>query len=264
MSQAADSAGIPFAGRELRDHPFKDDDGSRPALLDQALSAWREAFSGTNDHDLAVATAGMVTALRESRVVVPLVAEAGEIGYTDDGLAVEKTQELSIVTVEGPHGNPVGLMFSSVADMATWRADARPIPVEVGRVAAWALTEDISQVVLDPAAEIPVVCRRGVLWAIVNDSDYVAPWLDTDVVDVIEARELWGKIPGLVSISVHSGWRLDGGVGPDVVARVALRPGLDREALDTVTQAIAEAWAEHPKRLALVDGVRLELVAQTV
>jgi hypothetical protein len=260
MSQAADSAGIPFEGREFHDHPFKDDDGSRPPALGQALDGVRQALAGVDDDVLALAASTLVNTLRTDRVLVPLVAEAGEMGVTDGGRVVEKSQELSIVTVEGPAGHPTGLMFSSVDDMAAWRTEARPIPVEAARVAAWALTENVPHVVVDAGSGNPVVCRRGMLWSLVSDEDYVAPWQQEAVVEALRAAHLWGKVPGLVSASVRSGWRLDHGVGPDCVVTVALEPGLEREGIDKVTQTVAAHWAGVTEALSLVDGIRIELV----
>jgi hypothetical protein len=118
MSQAADSAGIPFDGREFRPHPFDGDDGSAPEVLARALSGWQGEQS-------AEAMVDVVEALRESRVLVPLLAEAGEFGLTDEGKTVDKTQELSIVSVKGPDGKPVAVCFSDVEAMATWNPSAR-------------------------------------------------------------------------------------------------------------------------------------------
>jgi len=258
MSQAADSAGIPFEGREFRDHPFQGDDGSTPENLGRSLDQFQSHLAGTDDDALADAATSLVESLSSDRVLVPLIAEAGDIGYTDDGRAVDKSQELSIVTVLGPHGENVGLMFSSVADMAAWRADARPIPVEPARVAAWALTENVSRVVINPGTA-PVTLRRGVMWSMVSDTSYLAPWKTPEVVTAIEARDLCGEIEGLESVTVHAGWRLDQGAGPDVIARVWLWPGLERDYLDHITTSLAEYWAARPEPLALVDGIRLEL-----
>ena len=260
MSQAADSAGIPFEGREFHDHPFKDDDGTTPEALGRALDAVRKALAGSDDDQLAAAAHTLAMALRSDRVLVPLVAEAGDLGVTDDGRVVEKSQELSIVTVEGPTGQPTGLMFSSVDAMGKWNPEARPIPVEASRVAAWALTEKVPYVVIDAGSGEPVVCRRGMLWSLVSDEDYVVPWRLGDVVEALSVKHLWGSVPGLVSASVRSGWRLDHGVGPDVVVTLALEPGLERTGIDKITQTVAAHWAGVTEALALVDGIRMELV----
>ena len=264
MSQAADSAGIPFEGREFHDHPFKDDDGSTPEALGKALEGIRLALAGSNDDQLARAAHTLAETLRSDRVLVPLVAEAGELGVTDDGRVVEKSQELSIVTVGGPTGQPTGLMFSSVDEMGKWNTDARPIPVEASRVAAWALTEKVPHVVLDAGSGAPVVCRRGMLWSLVSDEDYVAPWQSEDVVQALLASHLWGSVPGLVQATVRSGWRLDHGVGPDVVVTLALEPGLERSGIDKITQTVAAHWAGVTEALNLVDGIRMELVQAAV
>ena len=260
MSQGTDSAGVPFDGREFHDHPFKDDDGSQPETLAAALAGMRVALAGSNDDVLAGAAHTLVHALRTDRVLVPLIAEAGEWGVTGDGQVVEKSQELSIVTVEGPTGQQAGLMFSSVDEMSTWRKEARPIPVEASRVAAWALTEGVGYVVVDAGSGEPVVCRRGMLWALVSDEDYVAPWQSTVVVETLTAEHLWGRVPGLVRASVRSGWRLDHGVGPDAVVTLMLEAGLERAAIDKITQTVAAHWAGLTETLSLVDGIRMELV----
>jgi hypothetical protein len=142
--------------------------------------------------------------------------------------------------------------------MARWRADARPIPVDAARVAAWALTEDLAQVVVDPGL-FSVVCRRGMLWALVSDEDYVAPWKQPQIIDIIEARRLWSDLSDLVAVSVHSGWRKDGGAGPDLIAQVVITPGLDRPAIDQITSTLADHWAQYPSELAHVDGIRVEI-----
>jgi len=260
MSQAADSAGFPFQGREFQDHPFKDDDGSTPEALGRALEGFRLALAGSDDDQLALAAHTLARTLRTDRVLVPLVAEAGELGVTDNGRVVEKSQELSIVTVEGPTGQPTGLMFSSVDEMASWREGVRPIPVDAARVAAWALAEKVPHVVVDAGSGQPVVCRRGILWSLVSDDDYVAPWQSENVVEALTARHLWGSVPGLVRASVRSGWRLDHGAGPDIVVTLALVPGLERAGIDTVTHTVAAQWAGVTEALTLVDGIRMELV----
>jgi hypothetical protein len=260
MSQAADSAGVPFEGREFHDHPFKDDDGSTPEALGRALEGVRLALAGSNDDALAAAAQTLVTSLQTDRVLVPLIAEAGELGVTDDGRVVEKSQELSIVTVQGLTGQPTGLMFSSVHEMSAWRPEARPIPVEAARVAAWALTENVPHVVVDAGSGEPVVCRRGVLWSLVSNDNYVAPWQSEDVVEALTVKHLWGSVPGLVSATIRSGWRLDHGVGPDVVVTLALEPGLERVGIDKVTHTVAAHWASVTEALSLVDGIRMELI----
>ena len=94
MSQA-DSAGVPWEGRSFEPNPHSGDDGSADTTLLAALEAFH---AGTGD---AVA---IVDAYREARLLIPLVAEAGDVGIAPSGHTVDKTQELSIVTVAAPGG----------------------------------------------------------------------------------------------------------------------------------------------------------------
>ncbi len=249
MSQAADSAGIPFDGREFRPHPFAGDDGSAPEELAQALERWaREHSTG--------AIVQVVEALRDNRVLVPLIAEAGDVGHTPEGRRVEKTQELSIVTVAGPDGVPVGLIFSDVDALTAWRADARPQPAEASRAAAWALEESMTRLVLNPTLATECLLRRGALIALMTGQPYTPPWDDPEVAEAIE-QGLGGH--GVV-MSIRSGWA-EAAIGPDLIVEVGLEPGLSVEELREYQQQWSSAWSENPVIARRVDGLKLALVA---
>lgn len=250
MSQAADSAGISFSGREFRPHPFDGDDGSTPPALAEALSRWRELRTGE-------AMVAVIEALRTSRVLVPLLADAGDVGFTPEGKKVEKTQELSIVTVEGPDGLPVALMFSDVPALGTWRADARPVPVEATKVAAWVLDDQMARAVLNPGSETECVIRRGAIVSLLTGEPYIPPVDDPAVRGEIGLAFGGEDVP----FSLQSGWDLVGGNGPDLIVEVALPPGLSAEQLRERQQLWATAWAQSPVLNRLVDGIRLKIVA---
>ena len=113
----ADSAGQPWAGRSFDENSHSSDDGSAPPALSAALARFRAGELGQ---------AGVVDALREARLLIPLVAHLGEAGENEHGHTIDKSQELSIVTVAGPDGRNVLPVFSSVAAMSTWNPQARP------------------------------------------------------------------------------------------------------------------------------------------
>ena len=251
MSQAADSAGISFSGREFRPHPFDGDDGSTPPALGEALSLWRDGHTGE-------AMIDVIEALRTSRVLVPLLADAGDIGYTPEGKKVEKTQELSIVTVEGPDASPVALMFSDVEALQTWRADARPVPVEATKVAAWVLDDQMARAVLNPGSNTECVIRRGAIVSLLTGEPYTPPVDDPAVRGEIG---LAFNAENFVQFALHNGWNLVGGNGPDLIVEVALPPGLSAEHLRERQQLWATAWAQSPILNRLVDGIRLKIVA---
>jgi hypothetical protein len=251
MSQAADSAGISFSGREFRPHPFDGDDGSAPPALAEALSLWEKGRSGE-------AMAAIVEALRASRVLVPLLADAGDVGHTAEGKKVEKTQELSIVTVEGPDGLPVALMFSDVLALSIWRTDSRPVPVEATKVAAWVIEDQMARAVLNPGSASECVIRRGGIVSLLSGEPYTPP-VDDPAVERDIALAFEGQQD--VSFMLHSGWDLLGGNGPDLIVEVALPPGLSADQLRERQAQWASVWAASPVLNRFVDGIRLKIVA---
>jgi len=248
--QAADSAGIPFDGREFRPHPFAGDDGSAPERLKEALDGWSRDPSGA-------ALSEVVESLRDSRVLVPLIAQAGDFGHTPEGRVVEKTQELSIVTVKGPDDQPVGLMFSDVESLANWRPEARPQPAEALRAAAWALEEGLTRLVMNPSTATECVLRRGALVALVASQPYTPPWEDPDVLDAI-VRGLGSR--GAL-LSVRSGWGEPPLPGADLIVEVGLEPGLNQAELAQLQSQWSTAWAGEVVLTQKVDGLRIAIIA---
>lgn len=165
-SDHADSAGQPWAGRSFQPNPNAADDGSADPTLLRALTAFH---AGTGSR------AEVIDALAAARLLVPLLAEAGEVGVTPDGRRVDKTQELSLVTVEGPGGRTVLPAFTSVDTMRVWNATARPIPSEA-RLIALAAGADGSAVVIDPMSPTEFALRRPALAALALGEPFVAPW----------------------------------------------------------------------------------------
>lgn len=160
----ADSAGRPWAGRSFDHHDtaYAGDDGSAP---EGYLDAVRALAAGT------ASPVEVVDALRGQRLLVPLLAAAGEVGLDAARRTVDKTQELSIVTVQGPDGAPILPMFSGVAAMQAWNPVARPVPTSVQRAAAAAL-DGPARIVVDPGGDGEFVLRRSMLVALLAD----APW----------------------------------------------------------------------------------------
>ena len=154
---AADSAGVPWEGRRFESNRHSDDDGSADPRLLAALTAFRE---GHGDQS------AVVDAYRTARLLIPLVADRGDQGVGPHGIVVDKTQELSIVTVAAPDGRRVLPVFTSVAAMGRWDAAARPVPADGARTAVAASADDTDLIVIDPGSETEFVIRRPAVWAI--------------------------------------------------------------------------------------------------
>ncbi|MDT0158604.1 SseB family protein [Microbacterium sp. ARD32] len=250
----ADSAGVPWAGRSFEPNARAADDGSAdPALLD-ALLRFR---AGTGSQ------AEVVDALRPARVLVPLVAEKGDtlrqaqepVGPT--GLKVDKTQELSIVTVAAPDGRRVQPAFTSVDTMRAWDPQARPIPVEAVRVALSAADEETDLIVLDPASETEFVLRRPAVWAIARDEPWEPSHLSPEVFTAL--RESIAHELAVIDVSVAAGDPDARMRGPELIVTLELVDGLDRETLDAVLARLAQRWAADDRMAVLVDSLTVKL-----
>lgn len=245
---AGDSAGVPWEGRRFEANPHASDDGSADPALLAALVRFR-AGEGSQQE--------VVDALRSARVLIPLIAEKGEEGVAPSGLTVDKTQELSIVTVAAPDGRRVQPIFSSVEAMSRWDATARPIPVEAVRAALAASADDTDLMVLDPTSDTEFVVRRPAVWAIAQGIDWEPSFLSPEVFAALQqsvATEL-----AVIDVSVAAGDPDARLRGPELVVVLELMDGLEREALDAVLARLAQRWAADDRIAVLADSLTVKL-----
>lgn len=188
---------------------------------------------------------------------MPLVAHAGEEGVTDAGLRVDKTQELSLVTVEGPDGRRVLPAFSSVAALAVWNRAARPIPVAARRAALAAAAEGTELIVLDPGSETEFALRRPALWALAQGEPWAPPLGAPEVHDAFEVAV--ADEPAVLGIRVVDGDPDARLLGKEVVVVLALAKGLDQPELAALVERVHERWARHPLIAARVDSLAVRL-----
>lgn len=245
----ADSAGVPWAGRSFEPNPHTADDGSADPALLAALLAFR---AGEGD------AAAVVDAYRSARLLIPLVAEKGEEGVGPTGLTVDKTQELSIVTVAAPDGRRVLPVFTSVHTLGVWDPAARPVPVDAVRTALSAAADDTDLIVIDPASPTEFVLRRPAVWAIGQGLDWEPPHTSPEVFAGLQ--ESIGAELGVLDLSVGPGDPDARLRGPELVVRLHLIDGLDQSELDAVLQRLAARWAADDRIAVLVDSLTVKLV----
>lgn len=248
-----DSAGQPWAGRHFEPNPSADDDGSAPPELIAAL----EAF-----HAGQAAADAVVDAVRTARLLIPLVAEAGDEGLSPTGLRVDKTQELSIVTVAGPDGRAVLPVFSSVAAMSAWNPAARPVPADGTRVALAAASEGTELVVLDPTSATEFAIRRPALWAIGQD----VPWMPS-VTDPVVAEAFRASVaaePTIAALTLTAGDPAARLLGPELVVTLEVTPGLERAELEALLGRVQERWSHTSVIVGRVDSMRVSVVRARV
>lgn len=245
-----DSAGVPWAGRRFEQNASSGDDGSAPERLIEALRRFRSKELGATD---------VVEALRDSRLLIPLVAHLGEAGTNDHGHTIDKSQELSIITVSGPDGRNVMPVFTSVAAMGHWNPKARPIPATATRVALAAASEQTDLVVLDPTSPTEFVIRRPALWAIAQSERWTPSYLDPEVLDAF-ADAAAGE-SAVRTVALAAGDPDATLAGPELVVQLALADGLARHELDAVVARMRERWQLSEVIANRVDSMRLQLVS---
>jgi hypothetical protein len=128
--------------RSIPDPGFAGDHGEPGAALVTALAAYT-AGSGSQVDALA--------AVRDSRLLVPVVAVLGEVEVDDQGLAHDKTSDMAIVLLRGADGRMALLAFSGMPALKAWDAEARPVPVTARTAAQAALQDGAAAIVLDVA-----------------------------------------------------------------------------------------------------------------
>jgi len=247
---AADSAGTPWQGRSFGGGPPSDDDGSATPALIEILRAFRAG---------EVDAAAVVDVIRASRLLIPLVAELAEAGVGPTGLRIDKSADLSIVTVAGPDGRGVMPVFSSVDSMRRWKPLARPVPADAVRVGLAAASEKTDLVVLDPMSETEFVIRRPAVWAIAQQLPWVPSYLDREVAaEFANSAALERQVLAVSLAAGDPGARL---AGPELVVALELAPGLDQSALSAVVARLQQRWSESEVIAARVDSVAVRLRA---
>ena len=247
-THGTDSAGVPWEGRAFQANPHAGDDGSAPEAFLAALAAFRAGEAGQ---------AAVVDSLRDERLLVPLVAERGETGVAPSGLVVDKTQELSIVTVAAPDGRTVLPAFSSVAALQAWDASARPIPTPVPRVAQAAVGEGTDLIVVDPGSATEFVIRRPAVWALAEGE----PWVpSSESVEVRQAflESIASELAAIDNVLVPGDPTARLRV-PETIVRLSLLQGLERQELDPVLARLAQRWAADDRIATLVDSLTVRL-----
>jgi hypothetical protein len=250
VAGGTDSAGVPWEGRRFEQNASSGDDGSAPERLVEALRRFRSTELGAAD---------VVDALRDSRLLIPLVAHLGEAGTNEHGHTIDKSQELSIITVAGPDGRDVMPVFTSVEAMGRWNPKARPIPATATRVALAAASEQTDLVVLDPTSPTEFVLRRPALWAIAQGEPWTPSFLDETVLDAFaDAADGESAVRSVALAAGDPDARL---AGPELVVQLALADGLDKASLDAVIARMRERWLASEVIAQRVDSMKVQLLS---
>lgn len=178
--------------------------------------------------------AELTRALGSGRVLVAVVARADELEYVD-GIAMDKSSDMSVVSMVASDGRRGLLAFSGLDALLAWDATARPVPVSGPDAARAALDDGCEALVLDVAGPRTQIVPEVDLIALAQvdrleyahhlvlqalEDAFGAGCVDVSVVsdrlrlssrtDRISARELAAAVPKRVIALVPEGIEVEG------------------------------------------------------
>ncbi|MFE9110839.1 SseB family protein [Streptomyces collinus] len=232
-----------MANKNIPDSGFSDDDGSADPRLSAALTAWSADRS---------AVGPVLAALKNARLLVPVVAVLGEVEEDEQGLRREKTSDMAVPTLKA--GDRTALpAFTSTDSLARWDPAARPVAVPLHQALQAAAHEKADTVVLDVAGPVPFELTGPALLALAEGRASTDPLTDPVVVGAV--RDAVAAEPAVVRAHLGPG-QADG-----TLALVLDPSAVPAEAARAVAERLA---ADETLRARLVRGLDLALLPAEV
>ncbi|MET7535113.1 SseB family protein [Streptomyces sp. NPDC005507] len=228
-----------MANKNIPDPGFSDDDGSADPRLSAALAAWAEDRT---------AHGPVLAALKEARLLVPVVAVLGEVEEDENGLRREKTSDMAVPTLKA--GDRKALpAFTSTAALALWDPEARPVAVPLHQALQAAAHEQADTVVIDLAGPVAYELSGAALRAANEGRTTADPLADPAVTEAIRAAV--AAEPGVLRAHLGPG-------SADGILALVLDPSAaPAETARAVAERIA---ADETLRARLVRGLDLALL----
>ncbi|WP_405782250.1 SseB family protein [Streptomyces sp. NBC_00859] len=227
-----------MALKNIPDSGFSDDDGTADTRLTAALAAWSQDRGAEPE---------VLEALRDARLLVPVVALLGEAETGEDGLRREKSSDMAVPTLQAGDRRALPA-FTSTASLARWDPQARPVAVPLHQALQAAAHERADTLVLDLAGPVPYELAGPALLALAEGRAGADPLDDPAVVDAV--RTVVAAHPGVLRAHLGPG-RADGTLA------LVLVPGADPSAVTAVATDLA---AHEVLRARLVQGLDLALL----
>lgn len=231
-----DSAGQTFGGRSLESTGFEHDDG----LADEALVIARAD---------PLDERGWMAALAKSRFLVPVLAMPGETDEVD-GLTVDKSSDMAMVTLAAPDGERALPVFTGTYALSEWDEQARPIPVEASRAAQAAIAEQCDVMVVDVAGPDTFVLRPSMIYALAQGREWLPSHEDPFVAQSVAHALAHEDV--VIDHDLTAGEPAGQGI---LGIRLVLPTGLDRETIADLATRVGERLATDAEFRGRVDGV---------
>jgi hypothetical protein len=199
----------------------------------------------------------VVDQIRVSRLLVPLLAHLGESEEGAHGHKVDKSAELSIVTVKSPDDQDSLVVFSSVESMTLWNKKSRPVPTDAIRVALAAASQISTRVVLDPGSESEFVVRRPAIAKIAQSLPWLPPEKNPEVLKVLqESISVEDLVVAIDATTADPGSRL---AGAELQVSLQLQPGAAPDQVRELIERVSSFWSRSEEFASSVDSVSIKL-----
>lgn len=228
-----------MALKNIPDSGFSDDDGTADPRLTAALAAWAQDRTAVRP---------VLEALKDARLLVPVVAVLGEVEEDENGLRREKTSDMAVPTLTAGDRRALPA-FTSIASLARWNPEARPVAVPLHQALQAAAHEKADTLVLDLAGPVPYQLTGPALLALAEGRTSADPFQDQKVVAAVTAAV--AAEPAVLRAHLVPG-RADG-----TLALVLAPDAVPAEAARRVAEALA---ADDVLRARLVKGLDLALL----
>ncbi|MFE4253962.1 SseB family protein [Streptomyces sp. NPDC056910] len=228
-----------MANKNIPDPGFSDDDGSADPRLSSALAAWAEDRT---------AHGPVLAALKEARLLVPVVAVLGEVEEDENGLRREKTSDMAVPTLKA--GDRKALpAFTSTAALALWDPEARPVAVPLHQALQAAAHEQADTVVIDLAGPVAYELSGAALRAANEGRTTAEPLADPAVTEAVRAAV--AAEPGVLRAHLGPG-------SADGILALVLDPSA--APAETARAVAGRIAADETLRARLVRGLDLALL----
>ena len=245
-----DSAGKPWEGRSFEANSFSNDDGQAPPKLVQTIASFRAGEVGAE---------AVVDQIRVSRLLVPLLANLGESEDGAHGLKVDKSADLSIVTVKSPDDQDSLVVFSSVQAMTAWNKSSRPVPTDAIRVCLAAASQMSTRVVLDPGSDTEFVLRRPVIAKIAQSLAWIPPERNPEVLATIkDSISQEPLVLGFEAATADPESRL---IGAELKISLQLQPKAEPALVRELIERVSSFWSKSEVFATAVDSVSIKLTS---
>ncbi|MEU4496150.1 SseB family protein [Streptomyces sp. NPDC023998] len=244
-----------MALKNIPDSGFSDDDGTADPRLTAALAAWSEDRTAQRP---------VLEALKDARLLVPVVAVLGEVEEDDQGgreasgkggggrrvggLRREKTSDMAVPTLTAGDRRALPA-FTSTASLARWDPDARPVAVPLHQALQAAAHEKADTLVIDLAGPVPYQLSGRALLALAEGRTSADPLDDPAVTTAV--RDAVAAEPAV--LRAHLG----PGAADGTLALVLAPDAVPAQAARRIAEALA---ADDVLRARLVRGLDLALL----